>query len=154
MQSFAVEAYHSETEQIVTGVFQTMLGCEVFPAADEGRSPAGSVTAAIYFAGTWRGAVLVETSEESACQWTARLMSIPLPTKYSDDVQDAMGELVNMIGGNLKSVLPTGVGLSMPSVVQGRSYSLRVIGGSLTHRQSFAGELGPFSVTLVEMIDS
>lgn len=153
MKSFAVEAYHSETEQIVTGVFQTMFGCEVYPIAEVWQVPPPAVTAAIYFAGSWRGAVLVETTELQARHWTARLMSIPVPEKFTDDVQDAMGELVNMVGGNLKSVLPKGVGLSMPSVVQGSSYSLRICGGNLTHRQAFLAEDGPFSVTLVEMLE-
>ena len=33
--------------------------------------------------------------------------AIPKPLQFDDDVYDALGELANMIGGNLKSVLPT-----------------------------------------------
>lgn len=154
MQAFAIGAYHTETEEIVTGVFQTMLGCDVYPANDVWQPPPNAVTAAIYFAGTWRGAVLVEASKQQACHWTARLMSIPVPDRFTDDVQDSLGELVNMVGGNLKSVLPSGVGLSMPTVVEGTNYSVRVCGGSLTHRQTFVAEEGVFCVTLVEMLDS
>jgi chemotaxis protein CheX len=77
-------------------------------------------------------------------------MGIPTPIQFDDDVCDALGELANMIGGNLKSVLPRGVSLSLPSVVQGNSYSLRVCGGHRNNRMSFTGPDGPFWVTLVE----
>jgi hypothetical protein len=65
-----------------------------------------------------------------------------------------MGEIVNMVGGNLKSVLPHGVALSMPSVVQGRSYSLRVCGSNMVNHQGFVTADGPFWVTLVEVPES
>ncbi len=150
---FPVEAYQNETAQIVTDVFQTMLRMEVQPADAVWSQQPGTLTAAIFFAGSWKGAVLVECSESQACRWTARLMSIAEPAGITDDVHDAMGEIVNMIGGNLKSVIPSGVGLSMPTVVEGRNYSLKICGGNLVHRQSFAGPTGTFWITFVEMLE-
>ncbi len=35
------------------------------------------------------------------------------------DVLDAVGELVNIVGGNLKGMLPSPTGLSLPSVTDG-----------------------------------
>jgi CheY-specific phosphatase CheX len=61
-----------------------------------------------------------------------------------------MGELANMIGGNLKSVLPRGASLSMPSVVEGSKYSVRVCGANRNKRMSFESPDGTFWVTLVE----
>jgi len=49
-------------------------------------------------------------------------------------VRDALGELANMLAGNLKSVLPSGVVLSMPSVIEGSDYSLRICGKRLIER--------------------
>ncbi|MFN7938571.1 MAG: chemotaxis protein CheX [Bryobacteraceae bacterium] len=151
--SFPVEAYQSETAQIVSDVFLTMLGMEVEATFDQWTPQPGTMTAAIFFAGSWKGAVLIECSERQACCWTAKLMSIPEPEGITDDVRDAMGEIANMVGGNLKSVLPAGVGLSMPSVVQGRDYSLRVCGGNLVNRQSFVGPYGQFWITFVEVLE-
>jgi len=61
-----------------------------------------------------------------------------------EDVRDALGELANMLAGNLKSVLPSGVVLSMPSVIEGSDYSLRNLwkavdraGAVLEHRGYF-----------------
>jgi len=68
-------------------------------------------------------------------------------------VRDTMGELANMLAGNLKSVLPHGIGLSMPSVVEGTDYSLRICGGNLIDRMAFSGEMGVIWVTLIEVLE-
>jgi hypothetical protein len=80
-------------------------------------------------------------------------MEIAEPVSMDDDVRDSVGEIINMIGGNLKSVLPAGVGLSMPSVVEGADSAYRICGANLTERLSFRGKLGHFWVTLVQTID-
>lgn len=48
-----------------------------------------------------------------------------------DDVRDSLGEIVNMIAGNFKALLPDGAAISMPSVVEGSDYTLRVRGGRI-----------------------
>jgi len=80
-------------------------------------------------------------------------MRIPAPTSFDDDVCDALGELVNMIGGNLKSVLPPGESLSIPTVVEGSHYSVRICGQYRSERMAFSGIDGPFWVTLIEIDD-
>lgn len=151
---FPVDSYQVEINQIVTDVFSAMLSTEAVPCPTCEVSATGpQLTAAIFFAGSWKGAVLVDCSTLLARQWTAKLVSAELPDHVTDDVRDAMGELVNMIGGNLKSVLPHGVGLSMPTVVEGTNYMVKLCGGNLTNRRSFETPLGHFSVTLVEVLE-
>lgn len=146
----SVEAFQADIEQIVASVFETMLGLTAFPVP--GTTPGSpEVTAAIFFAGAWKGAALVECSLEQARAWTARLMEIDTPPSFTGDVQDAMGELANMVGGNLKSVLPRGTTLSMPSVVRGENYSLRICGDHVYHREGFTCGGDTFWVTLVEV---
>lgn len=153
MVQFPVEAYQAEVTEIVASVFGTMLGEAPRPVDEVWAPEPGRLTAAVYFAGDWKGAALVECSEEMALYWTSKLMSIAIPDEYDDDVEDSLGEIINMVGGNLKSVLPRGVGLSMPSVVRGRNYSLRICGGNLTSRQSYRTPQGVFWVTLVEVVE-
>jgi chemotaxis protein CheX len=149
---FPVDAYQEEVSQIVGDVFRTMLNVEVTPEHQPWTPRSGDITAAIFFAGSWMGAALVECTEEQARIWTRRLLSIAEPAEINDDVRDAMGEIVNMIGGNLKSVLPGGVGLSMPSVVEGKQYSMQICGTNMTDRQCFHSADGAFGITLVEMV--
>jgi chemotaxis protein CheX len=150
---FEISSYHAETEQIVQGVFETMLKYQTEPATDSYVAAGDIVNSAIFFAGSWQGAVLLECSQAQAFFFTALLMRITKPTCMDDDVRDSMGEIINMIGGNLKSVLPHGVGLSMPSVLEGADYGYRVCGSNFKERLSFRGELGPFWITLVQAPD-
>lgn len=60
----------------------------------------------------------------------------------------------DLIAGNLKPLLPPGVGLSLPSVVEGSDYSLRICGGNLSESVWFEDRFGPLSITLVELISS
>ncbi len=154
MQStFPLSVYRADLARIVVSVFQTMLDLET-TATETASAPApDGLTAAVYFAGAWKGAVLLECTRPQAFEFTHRLMAIDAPEAIDDDVRDALGELANMLAGNLKSVLPHGIGLSMPSVVEGTDYSLRVCGGSLIDRMAFTGELGVVWVTLIEMLD-
>jgi chemotaxis protein CheX len=114
-----------------------MLSSEI-ALSDGGGTTPGGVTAAVYFAGDWKGAVLIECSPQQAFEITARLLGSTAPRAMDEDVRDALGELANMVAGNLKSVLPRGVGISMPSVVEGTDYSLKVCGGNLSTRLRFS----------------
>lgn len=150
---FPLSVYRSDLAQIVESVFSTMLNLEVHQAEMAWTPAPDMITAAVYFAGAWKGAVLLECARPLAFEFTHRLMSIDLPSAVNDDVRDAMGELANMLAGNLKSVLPHGIDLSMPSVVEGADYTLRVCGGGLIDRIPFQSGLGVIWVTLIEVLE-
>ena len=150
---FEISTYEAMTAQIVHDVFETMLQYQIQESSDDYQTRTKGVTSAIFFAGAWKGAVILECSQEQALLFTARLMGIPQPTHMDDDTRDAMGEIVNTIGGNLKSVLPPGVSLSMPSVVEGPDNAFRICGSNQTARFSFHGEAGPLWITLVQVIE-
>jgi len=153
LAAFPLRVYRADLSQIVVSVFQTMLNLEIVPAEVEWATRPDTLTAAIYFAGTWKGAVLLECSRTQAFEFTHRLMAIEPPATINDDVRDTMGELANMLAGNLKSVLPHGIGLSMPSVVEGTDYSLRICGGNLVDRMPFTSAMGVIWVTLIELLE-
>jgi chemotaxis protein CheX len=153
-EAFRIDTYREDLGRIAHDIFETMLSVEIQPAEQEWRSARDRLTGAVYLAGAWRGAVLLECDRGQAYHFTHRLMGLPLPEEVDDDVRDTMGELANMIGGNLKSVLPRGVVLSMPSVVEGGDYSLRVCGGNaVMERLAYRSPEGVFWVTLVELPD-
>jgi chemotaxis protein CheX len=151
---FSLDVYRDDLARVVQSVFETMIDLEVAACEASWAHSQDTITAAVHFAGDWRGAALVECDARQACQFATRLMGIALPAAINDDVRDAMGELANMVAGNLKSVLPHGVGLSMPSVVEGSDYALRVCGAKAVERIAFSSPLGIFRITLVEMLQS
>jgi chemotaxis protein CheX len=65
-----------------------------------------------------------------------------------DEVSDALGELTNMVGGNIKGLLPAPSTLSIPSVAGGESYTLRVPGAVLASRVLLTGPAGPVRISL------
>jgi chemotaxis protein CheX len=152
--NFAVETHRIDVARIVEDVFGTMLGMEVAPCVTGEPAPV-ALTACVQFVGEWKGAVLLTCGPRQARAFAARLMPIASGSEESisnEDVSDTLGEVVNMIGGNLKSVLPPGVVLSIPSVVEGRDFALRICGGNEFQSNTFACEAGPFEITLVRVL--
>jgi chemotaxis protein CheX len=68
--------------------------------------------------GEWDGQVMLEMTAVTALAATSAMLGLDEVT--SDDVIDAVGELVNMVGGNIKSLMPAPSTLTLPTVVQGR----------------------------------
>ena len=132
-----IEILPGELAQIVGSVFSTMMGLELTDC-DTPWFPGGNrLTSAVQLTGDWNGAVLMECDGRQACRFAARFLAREpsgddvVDDVVDDDVRDVLGELANMIGGNLKSVLSRGIQLSMPSVVDGSNYSLRICGAEV-----------------------
>jgi chemotaxis protein CheX len=145
--------YEAETRQIVLDVFSSMLKMDVEQIGETGDLNLPITTATVHFVGSWKGALRIECTHEQIFEYTKRLLGIDLPSRVNEDVCDAFGELANMIGGNLKAVLPPTVQLSMPSVVRGVDYAMRICKTAQACRLAFNSEKGVFWVTLVEFVE-
>jgi chemotaxis protein CheX len=76
----------------------------------------GAVTASVSVTGSWRGHVLVTCSDTAARNVAAVLLGVEFGDVAEGDIADALGELANVIGGNIKSILPDMCALSLPHV--------------------------------------
>jgi len=150
---FLTHTYQAETQQIVEDVFTSMMRLHVEPAVTSEPLHNPVLTAAVHFVGSWKGALRIECTADQVFEYAKRLLGIDRPTEVNEDVCDAFGELANMIGGNLKAVLPPLVQLSMPSVVRGENYAMRICQAVTACRIPFDSELGVFWVTLVEFVE-
>jgi CheY-specific phosphatase CheX len=144
-----IEEHVSEQARIAGEVFGVMADIVVAPSQKFWPPNGELVTAAIYFTEPWKGAMVLECVLPLAFEFTARLMSVPLPTTVDADVCDSLGELVNMIAGNFKALMPPQTGISIPSVVKGRDYILQLRGSKTLSQIVFETELGEFCLTLV-----
>ena len=135
--------------QIVESVFMTMMSLEV-SLSDASYKPAGdSLTSFVHLTGEWNGAVLLDCNPRQACIFAGLILSMDPPGMVDDDVRDVLGELANMIGGNMKCCMPAGVRLSMPTVMEGRDYDLRICGSQILERVAFQCSEGHFWVTVL-----
>jgi len=117
-------------EKITTAVdeiFSTMIMMNVEPGESiEGKiNPLqASVTGMIGLAGTHKGMLALHLPERLARKITGNFLGIEVE-EMDEDVQDAIGELANMLGGNLKSILSENgkdIKLSLPSTIAGEEY--------------------------------
>jgi chemotaxis protein CheX len=75
------------------------------------------VCASVSLTGAWQGHVVVRCSTAASRNAAAALLGMGLDEVTSEDITDALGELANIIGGNVKSLLPEPSALSLPHVV-------------------------------------
>jgi chemotaxis protein CheX len=143
---FNTESYQAQLDQIVADVMSVMYTATAHRTL-QSVSATGGYTASVGFVGEWRGALLIRCSAETAEGLTKRLLN--LEPVSPEEVADATGELANMIGGNLKSVLPTGVALTVPVVVAGQSTTTTVCRGGESSSTNYSCEAGNLEISLV-----
>jgi chemotaxis protein CheX len=144
-----MDKIRAELIEIVRSVFGTMMSLDVVESGLLWFPSGERLTATVYLTGEWNGAVLLECDRADACRLAGRFLGMDPPEAVDDVVRDVIGELANMIGGNLKSSLSAGIRLSMPSVVDGGNYSLRICGAPWCERLCFRHDEGLFWVTLL-----
>ncbi|MCW2856953.1 MAG: chemotaxis protein CheX [Marmoricola sp.] len=112
----------TDVRMVVEEVWTSFLGAEdpLLPMAP-GTLDVGW-SAAVTVSGEWQGAVSVELPRSMAEEIARRMLGLDdeVDSVGDDDVADAVGELVNMIGGNVKSLMPGPSALSLPVVAAGR----------------------------------
>lgn len=145
----SIEIHLSELAQIVEYVFRTMICLEVSESDQLWFHSSDQLTATIHLAGDWNGALALGCGTKQACAFAARFLSMEKPEMVDDVVRDVLGELANMIGGNLKCVLAGGLRLSVPSVVDDSDQNLRVCRAGIRERLVFECAEGIFSVAVL-----
>jgi chemotaxis protein CheX len=83
-----------------------------------GSGPVRDLTGMVQISGTWNGTVAIGFSRRAARQAAAAMFGLDGSELGDDEVADAVGELVNVVGGNLKGLLPPPASLSLPSVCE------------------------------------
>lgn len=142
--------YEAEINQTVLDLFRTMLNTEVTPTTEGVPPGQDMITAMMAFAGTWKGNLVLECDRAQALRFAQRFLQCDELDETSEDVSSSLAELSNIIAGNLKAVMPSGVNIGTPSVIEGQAYAVRICGGKVINHTVFATDAGPFSVRLVE----
>jgi chemotaxis protein CheX len=75
------------------------------------------IMAAVSITGSWHGHVVFACTQKAARQAAAGFLAMDTSEVADEDVTDVLGELANIVGGNVKSMLPAGCFVSLPHVV-------------------------------------
>lgn len=111
-------------------VFSMMVNMDVSPEEayeDVAPPPFDGVVALLAFDGGWVGSGMVCCAEHFACEVSSCMVGHRLAA-VDAEVLDGIGEIANMVLGNIKEILEahTGaMGLSVPTVLWGKNFCAR-----------------------------
>lgn len=91
-----------------------------------------SVTGMVGLAGTYTGILSIHCPKPLALRVTSNMLGMPVD-EVGDDVNDALGEIANMLGGYVKQILSKGgldINLSIPTVIAGEDYTVNSMSDS------------------------
>ena len=142
--------HDAEVEQIVQYVFSTMLGIDVVRMPDSAPPDRDTLATSVQITGEWVACVVLSLSRPVARAATAAMLTMPAAEVTDADQQEVAAELVNMIGGNLKSLLPGPSSLSLPFVTAGREFGIRVHDAQLIDDLWFGSDGGFMRVRVFE----
>lgn len=137
-------------EQVTAAVWETSVGTSLVADPGAPEEVGGTVAGCVTITGEWTGAVFVHCLAPVAHRVARIAFSLPEGEPESELVHDAVGELANVIAGNLKAMLPGPGHLSIPTVVDGDDFRVSVPHARVVNRASFRAEEGGVSVTLVQ----
>jgi chemotaxis protein CheX len=75
------------------------------------------VHSTVSITGTWHGHLVYASSKDAAKKAAAAFLAMEPDEVSHEDISDVLGELANIVGGNVKAMLPAGCFLSLPTVV-------------------------------------
>ena len=136
----------------VEDLWSTVLGLPIRPdpASILFDSTPGLLTGCIEISGAWQGAVTLDCGSTLARSAAAIMFGIEPGETSHDQVHDALGELTNILGGQVKSLLPEPCRLSLPAIAEGADYAFRCLDDKVLTRLDFTCEDAPVRVTIVE----
>jgi chemotaxis protein CheX len=102
---------------IVDETWLSLLGVEEVLVPAPAQLPADVLSAWVQISGPWSGAVVLTCGRSTAEELSRTLLHEPDTASLDDeDIADALGELANVVGGNVKALLPAPSVLGLPEV--------------------------------------
>jgi chemotaxis protein CheX len=116
--SVEVEVNENDLAEMVEQVWESYLDPEgispLIPTYDENQP--SEVHSSVSITGSWTGHVVYASSTAAARRAAGAFLAMEAEEVSEEDVSDVLGELVNIVGGNVKAMLPPGAHLSLPQV--------------------------------------
>ena len=137
--------------EIAQEVWESFLSMSLLPhplGADAPLLDGQSVTGCVHVFGQWTGSVFLSCDLTVAAAAAEAMFAADPGSLSSDEISDAVGELTNMVGGNIKSLLPVPSSLSVPTVAVGDHCSVRVPGAVLLDRVVLVSAPGPVHISI------
>ncbi|MBL7254615.1 chemotaxis protein CheX [Paractinoplanes lichenicola] len=117
--SIEVEVNENDLAEMVEQVWESYLDPEgvspLIPTYDENQP--SEVHSSVSITGSWTGYIVYASSVQAARRAAGAFLAMEPDEVGDEDLSDVLGELANIVGGNVKAMLPPGALLSLPQVV-------------------------------------
>ena len=135
-------------------IWKSILSLDVKPAQNGSADSENNYALAgcIQITGAWNGTVTMHYPMSLAKKVASIMFDLHGEPVENELIQDALGELTNMTGGNLKSLLPEPCFLSLPAVAVTDS-AMRIPGSALVTKVTFTCNGENFLVSLLKKVD-
>lgn len=140
-----------EIRQVTEMIWAAMLGhrLQLNNQLEWQTCPRPMLMGAVHLNGDWEGAVTLNCSATLARHLTATLFNIPEQSATLEQTHDVLGELTNIVGGNIKGLLPVASQLSLPAVTEGSDYLAVLPTGRIVSKVAFECLGEPLFVVLL-----
>ncbi len=134
-------------------IFTSMIMMDISVSDETPQIPKvlhDNISGMIGLGGTHKGILGIHLPYVVAMAITSSFLGMEV-TEIGEDVEDAVGELANMLGGNVKTILSEkgrDIELSLPSTIHGKEYGVQTSHDTENVVISFACEVGNFIVQL------
>jgi len=146
-----VQFLEKEIQEYTQLICSTLLGFEVQPLPGSyAASP--TQTASVQVTGKWNGAIVLSLPPTLVDTLTETLFSLESGKASIEDKKDAVGELINMIGGNIKALLPAPCVLSVPLLAL-EGHTMQFPSTEMVTHCQFDCHGKPFALSLFEQVD-
>jgi chemotaxis protein CheX len=139
-----------EIMSVAGDIWLAVLGLPLSASAPgrDALSPDDTLTGSVAIDGAWHGTISLQCSGHFAKRAASLMFGMDAAEVGSAEVHDALGELANMVSGNVKALLPGPCRLSLPSVAPG-PIELSLGDGDVERQIWFECDADPIIVRLV-----
>ena len=129
---------------LIDDIWMSTLGLPTRPTEPRAAASSSDPTldGLVNIAGDWQGTVAVQVPKALAARIAARMFRLGDTPPTLEDMQDALGEII-------KALLPGHCVLSLPAVVEGQAYTIRVPSSQVVTRVAFECDGFPAVVSLM-----
>lgn len=140
-----------EIRAFVEMIWSTVLRMEVTSERSETTPPQSAIEGRVRIRGGWHGTIVLQTDEKLANRAASKMLCLATGASASDkDANDAIAELTNILGGNLKALLPGPSQLGLPVAGPSNDHGLGPIKGRMLAELAFHCDTMPLRVKLFE----
>src|SRR5579862_2818244 len=104
--------------QIIQDTWGSTLDFPIDWPAPVEFTTSGALTVSVKISGAWDGEVRLDCPYRLARSIAAAIFQVDGDKAGKEEILDALSELIHIVGGNLKALLPQPVTLSLPSSVE------------------------------------